>query len=150
VKWLASTVLPSGQIPYILDGSSSTTWPFDTASYVAEGVIASDLLAPLKTAGPHDTSTPWKTTVEWLVRSQNSDGSFGEKGSPDQQRSPRVVSMLQWSALKTGSAAAQNAIDKFKQFLADPPADFGLLDIANTSGFVALVIADLLQFGVTF
>ena len=96
-------------------------------------------------------SHTWERTVDFLVKNQNADGSWGVLGSQDQHRSPRVVSLLQWSAGRTGSVGAQKAVDQFKAFLcAGPPAQFGLLSIVNVSGFIGLVIADLLKYGVTF
>ena len=62
--YAASLVLPSGEIPYVLDGANCTRaecrsvatgavltprplgpgWPFDTISYVAEGVVSLSLI----------------------------------------------------------------------------------------------------------
>jgi hypothetical protein len=52
MAYLARVVLPTGEVPYILDGINCTTeqtalcsavggpWPYDTISYVTEGVAA--------------------------------------------------------------------------------------------------------------
>jgi hypothetical protein len=93
-----------GQIPYIIDDWNPgrrnarylwRRWPYDTSAYCGEGFIAAwtyiDAPRFRRTLGrrvrPH---------IEWLLRSQNADGSWAEKGSPDQLRSHGVVNLLLW------------------------------------------------------
>ena len=98
------TMAQPGQIPYIIDdwnpGRKNAhylwkRWPYDTSAYVGEGFIAAwtyiDDEAFRKSLGhrvrPH---------IEWLLRTQNDDGSWAAKGSGDQFRSHGVVNLLLW------------------------------------------------------
>ncbi len=93
-----------GQIPYIIEDTNPglkdrydlwKRWPYDTAAYVGEGFIAAwtyvddaqfrERLA--RRVRPH---------IEWLLRTQNADGSWAAKGSGDQHRSHGVVNVLVW------------------------------------------------------
>ena len=80
-------------------------WPLDTITYVTEGLVAADLLLPpsssaaAKGAGgvPKHIAERFYPTVDWLLRNQNADGSWGTSQQPaDRQRSPRVVTLLSW------------------------------------------------------
>ena len=96
--WLASQVSASGEVPYILDGNQTLgQWPFDTAAYVTEGVLATDFLGAAELDGEVTVdAAAWAKTAAWLVRLQNADGSWGSLGSPDSFRAPRVASLLGW------------------------------------------------------
>jgi hypothetical protein len=91
--------------------------------------------------------------VEWLLRTQNPDGSWGAPQSYDQQRSPGVVTMLVWHyrAAKPDPRIAR-AVRRYCQFLLTPANSraYGVKQLVRTSGFVGLAVADLLQPGVTF
>lgn len=61
-------------------------------TYSAESFIAVDLFLP-------DGATlvkPLSSTVDLLVKLQNSDGSWGVLNSGEGQRSPRALTLLQW------------------------------------------------------
>ena len=94
----------TGQIPYYIDDWNPgrknrewvwKRWPYDTSAYAGEGFIAAwtyiaddafrDSLA--RRVRPH---------IEWLLRTQNDDGSWAQKGSGDQLRSHGVVNLLLW------------------------------------------------------
>ncbi|MFW6164101.1 MAG: discoidin domain-containing protein [Planctomycetota bacterium] len=93
-----------GQIPYIIDDWNPgrrdqhylwERWPYDTSAYCGEGFIAAwtylDEPRFRRTLGrrlaPH---------IDWLLRTQNADGSWAAKGSGDQLRSHGVVNLLLW------------------------------------------------------
>ena len=93
-----------GQIPYYIDDSNPgrknrhwvwKRWPYDTSAYCGEGFIAAwtyiadpDFRKSLgRRVRPH---------IEWLLRTQNADGSWAQKGSADQLRSHGVVNLLLW------------------------------------------------------
>ena len=93
-----------GQIPYYIDDWNPgrknrewvwKRWPYDTSAYAGEGFIAAWTYigdgAFRKRLGqrvrPH---------IEWLLRTQNDDGSWAAKGSGDQLRSHGVVNLLLW------------------------------------------------------
>lgn len=152
VRWLAAHVLPSGVIPYILDGTTFpiAQWPLDTMSYVAEGVLAVDAFLPHMHAELAAAFTP---SVQWLVRTQNADGTWGTMQSSDQQRSPRVATLLSWYLRTVGpDAGVQAALSKFMSFLAVPANSktFGVKSLSITSGFVGIAVADFVQYGSTF
>ena len=92
--WTAGVVLPSGEIPYILDGKSDTkTWPLDTIAYVTEGIVGLDAYYPAARA---DLAKNFESTVKYLVATQLANGSWGKLRSADQQRSARVLTLLSW------------------------------------------------------
>ena len=94
MHWTAGVVLPSGEIPYILDGKTDTkTWPLDTIAYVTEGVVGVDTYHP---DARDELAKGFESTVHYLVSTQQADGSWGELRSADQQRSPRVLTLLSW------------------------------------------------------
>ena len=93
VDFAASLVLSNGEIPYVLDGANCSTagcfdvktganisgvgvaprggWPFDTISYVTEGVVAVALNMPSE---QHKLVQQWKPTVDFLMATQNAEG----------------------------------------------------------------------------
>jgi hypothetical protein len=104
LRWIFSTMREDGQIPYIIDDWNPNRrdqaqlweeWPYDTSAYVGEGVIGAwtylDEAAVRKEIeqgiAPH---------IEWLLRTQNPDGSWAKPGSGDQLRSHGVVNLLLW------------------------------------------------------
>ena len=107
--WLLDTMAPSGQIPYYIDDWNPDReekwcwqkWPYDTSTYAGEGFIAAwtyidDEIFRRRLAErvkPH---------IEWLLHTQNYDGSWGKRGEVartdllDLQRSHGVVNLLLW------------------------------------------------------
>ena len=159
VSWICNTVMPNGQIPYILDGTTApmTQWPLDTISYVTEGVIAFDMFLGKTHPSVHAANAKcFGRTADWLVETQNADGSWGTLGTSDQQRSPRVATLLSWYASLQADGGGNNkyaaAVQKYIAFLLDPAnsAKYGVKDVPNTSGFVGIAVADMLKFGVSF
>ena len=95
-----------------------------------------------------------KPIAQWLLRTQHSDGSWARTGSADQQRSPRVSSLLALLHVATRTQAAEDgavernklvdALVRYVNFLAEHGrGEYGLEDILNTSGFVGLALLDL-------
>ena len=160
MSWICGTVKANGQIPYILDGSTApmTQWPLDTISYVTEGVIAFDMyLGKGKNPAVHAAIAKcFGKTADWLVATQNADGSWGTEGSSDQQRSPRVATLLAWYAALQPDAASKAkyvaSAQKYAAFLLDPANSkkYGVKFVPNTSGFVGIAVADMISYGITF
>ncbi|NQT50616.1 discoidin domain-containing protein [bacterium] len=119
-----------GQIPYIIDDWNPgrknphylwKRWPYDTSAYAGEGFIAAwtylDDPAFRTSLGrrvrPH---------IDWLLRTQNDDGSWAEKGSGDQQRSHGVVNLLLWhyENIERDPRVA-NALRRYTTLLLDEP-----------------------------
>lgn len=102
--WLLDTMAPSGQIPYYIDDWNPgrkdqqhvwERWPYDTSAYAGEGFIAA--WTYIEDAAFHEElGERVAPHIEWLLRTQNDDGSWAKKGSGDQLRSHGVVNLLLW------------------------------------------------------
>ena len=98
----------------------------------------------------------FQPTADWLLRTQNADGSWGSAG-PDQLRSPRVTSLL--ALLHVDAVAAGRAPDprwahalrRYVGFVkARGKGAYGVEQETRVTGFVGLALVDLVQFGATF
>ena len=145
LRWIMSTMREDGIIPYVLAGHGSVLgkkddpkndynlwekWRYDTAAYVGEGIIAFDLYCD-----QHD----WKTEIrekikphiEFLLRSQNEDGTWAVPGSSDQKRSPGVVNFLIWYHQHVSQdSRIVDAVKKYNRFILSPKQgkEYGLLE----------------------
>ena len=164
VDYEASTILPSGEIPYLLDGANCTTascppslevggpWPYDTLTYATEGVAGVALHLP--SASTNATLVAqFARTVAFLVRTQKADGTWGS-GQLDVSRSPRVVTLLSWWLRAVGDAdpyGARPAVDKYMRMLREHGAAYGALGGNTiTTGMAGLAVADHLAFGASY
>jgi hypothetical protein len=145
----------NGTLPYIIDCQPPTwtEWPLDTATYVIEGVVAGWLHVPSLRAGIPKRFLP---TADWLLRTQNEDGSWGRPG-PDRQRSPRVTSLLALlhvAAVNDGKVPDPRwaaALSRYVDFLSESGrAAQAIAGELRESGFAGLALLDLIHFGVTF
>ena len=173
MQYDASVVLrdSTGEVPYILDGTNCTTldsttnqecqsvggpWPFDTISYVVEGLAAASLHLPKSMVNTTKWMEQWKPTVDFLLKEQNNEGFWGVLGSGDLMRSPRCLTLLSWwvKTVDTSSyrdTPVHDAIDKYLVYLmkkVDP--EYGLKLNTITTGMVGLAVSDALSFGSTF
>jgi len=102
--WVLKTMAPNGQIPYYIDDWNPgrkdqhyvwERWPYDTSAYAGEGFLAAwtyiDDEAFRRSLGERV-----KPHVNWLLTTQNADGSWAKNGSGDQLRSHGVVNFLLW------------------------------------------------------
>ena len=94
----------TGQIPYYIedwnkDGKDRQwvwkRWPYDTSAYAGEGFIAAWTYINDE-AFRERLGRRVKPHIEWLLRTQNGDGSWAARGSGDQLRSHGVVNLLLW------------------------------------------------------
>ncbi len=177
LRWIFSTMRQDGKIPYVLAGEGASPakagdpkndqelwqrWPYDTSAYVGEGLLSFALYAK----SPKQVSeleTDVRPHIEWLLRTQNADGTWAVKGSGDQKRSPGVVDLLIWyyTSVKRDPRIAE-AVRKFDAFLLVPgqARTFGLLsaDPDNTgagttnedvaTSLAGRAIADILRPGI--
>jgi hypothetical protein len=152
VAWLFRAREESGRFPYILDGKSTPEWPLDTITYAAEGFIA---------AYAHSADRPLRDliareaapTVAYVVRDQNADGSWGALRSDDQERSPGVVSLLNWyyhNVEPDPDVAA--AVRRYCEYLlVDANSEAcGVRILLVATGFVGLAVAEVIDPGITF
>jgi hypothetical protein len=154
IRWILAQQLPSGEFPYMIDGQDPRQqhWPLDTMSYVSEGLIAGYLYQEDPDLR-RDIAKALKTSVEWLLQTQNQNGSWGEMASKDQQRSPGCITLLAWY-YRTVEADPKIAasVQKYCQFLLDPvnQSAYEYKRLLTTTGFVGLALANLLKPNVTF
>jgi hypothetical protein len=91
--------------------------------------------------------------VRWLLKTQNDDGTWAEFDSPDQKRSPEVLSLLVWyfNEVKNDPGVLK-AIRKNCQYILDKAKaeKFGIKKSFPTSSFIGLAIAETLKPGITF
>ena len=110
LTWILGTMAEDGRIPYIFEGEGTDParkgdwrndyrlWeriPYDSSAYIGEGVVAFDL---------HCNQPEWQAEIrrkiephiEWLIRTQNCNGTWAIMDSHDQKRSPLIVSFLSW------------------------------------------------------
>ncbi len=134
-----------GNIPYILamDGSDWAKrgdpktdyklWKYSTyltSAYVGEGVLSFDLYCgqPAWRAWIRKAIRPH---IEFLLRTQNLDGTWSVPGDWDQKRSPGIVNFLIWyyEHVHSDPRLAQ-AVRKFDSFIlnAQKAKSFGLLN----------------------
>jgi hypothetical protein len=152
VRWIVSQRQPDGQLPYIIDGQPpSFSLPLCTMTYCGEGIIAAYTYLEdpdLRT----EIAQGVKPSMEWLLETQSPDGSWGRPQSTDQQRSPGVVMLMAWyyRAVDPDPRIAR-AVEKYCRFLLRPENSeaYGVKQLVRTSGFVGLVVADLIQPGAT-
>ena len=143
----------SGVIPYILHQPNGSLFPgqyvYQAITYSSESFISNALRFP---ASAEPMAGSLNTTVEWMIEQQNTDGTWGVLLSGDGERSPRVVSLLQWHYSIYPSAKTAAAIDRFVAYLLEPANSkaFGVRKGILQSGFVGLVFADLLEPWITF
>lgn len=114
IGWLLRSRNASGAIPYIITPPDPQPHEFQAISYSTESFIANDLFF---SAVVKDTLKSLNTTVDFLLRAQNADGSWGVLASGDGQRSPRAVSLLQWLGLPT-STSTTTSLDSISHAVA--------------------------------
>jgi hypothetical protein len=152
VQWLLNLVQSSGEIPYILDNQQKDYWPYTTMTYAMEGILGAYWRikdAQIK-ALIVEKAYP---CVRWLLKTQNDDGTWAEFNSPDQKRSPEVLSLLVWyfNEVKNDPGVLK-AIRKNCQYILDKAKaeKFGIKKSFPTSSFIGLAIAETLKPGITF
>lgn len=151
--WLANLVSTNGSMPYWL---GCEVFPVDVhlyqaISYTAEGVYSVDSQIPSSSSLHSELATAFGRTVKFLIQQQNEDGTWGDFKSGDQQRSPRAISLMQWySKAVTPLPGIQPAIQKWLDTTTTKFEQYGGKQLLIYSGFVGLVVADLIEFGVTF
>jgi hypothetical protein len=102
--WLLDTMVESGQIPYYIDDWNPDgkdeywvweRWPYDTSAYAGEGFLAAWIYVD-DPEFRERLGRRVKPHIEWVLRTQNDDGSWARKGSGDQLRSHGIINMLLW------------------------------------------------------
>jgi len=151
-NWLLSIQAPEGGIPYIIDGTSEIFWPLAVMTYCGEGFIGVHTLVDDQVSRER-IARGVKPSIEWLLKTQNADGTWGITRSDDQQRSPGVLSLLNWYYTKLDHAErVRTSAARYITFLLDPTntRTHGVKELVRTTGFVGLAIAEVLRPGITF
>ena len=153
-RWLVGIRKKDGEIRYILDGlpEDKWDWPLDTITYCTEAFVAAD--THLRDSGLRTLlRKELKSTVQWLLARQNPDGSWGKLRSADQQRSPRVVTLLTWYYRQVEpDAKVAESIRSYCHFLLNPENSqaYGAKELVRTTGFIGLAVAEIVTPGSTF
>ncbi|MBI5692818.1 MAG: hypothetical protein HZC55_22290 [Verrucomicrobia bacterium] len=179
-RWILSTMREDGVIPYNHPGGKSDLriqgnpkndhmlWvnsAYLNSAYVGEGLLSFDL---------HCGRSDWqqefrgkiKPHIDWVLRTQNPDGTWAPPGNWDQKRSPGIINFLLWYHRHVeADPRVPAATRKFADFLADPARarTFGLLSAGAVpdpkdqqavigydcvTGLTGRALADLLQPGI--
>ncbi len=161
IRWVLDTIRQDGVIPYILPGEYAdpnvkgdsenyfNLWDrlrYTNVTYVGEGIENFDLHCG-KPEWRAEVHHKFKPVIEFVLRTQNADGSWGDpkpvlrpetNRSPwnhrpysDRRRSAGAVNVLTWWYLHVNKdARILEAVRKFDRFINNPrnAADFGMLN----------------------
>ena len=102
----------------------------------------------------------FKSTVDYLLQTQESPGYWGKLGSGDLERSPRVLSLLSWWLNATTHPGyvdqpTSDAADLYVTYLVShgvsrPGDRYGVGMQTITSGMAGIAVAEWLSFGASF
>ena len=151
LNWVLGTMAEDGRIPYIFEGIGTDPakkgdykndyllweWkPYVSSAYIGEGVVSFD---------QHCGKPEWQAEirkkiaphVEWLIRTQNCDGTWAIMDSYDQKRSPLIVNFLSWyyRHVKKDERVVR-AIRKYDEYLLEPANAkfYGMLNMGARPG----------------
>ncbi len=176
-EWILSTMRADGVIPYNYPSGKSdlrikgdtkndyllwTNSAYGNSAYVGEGLLSFDLYCG-KRAWQKEVRARIKPHIDFLLRTQNPNGTWSVEGDWDQKRSPGIINFLIWyycHAEKDPRIVA--AVRKFAAFILVPENGkrFGLLNEGATcapkkltnydcvTGLTGRALADIIQPGV--
>ena len=150
-KWILSTMREDGMIPYNYPGGRSdlrikgdarndfmlwTNSAYVNSAYIGEGLLSFDLYCG-KPAWRKEIRQRIKPHIDWLLRTQNPDGTWSVQGNWDQKRSPGIINFLIWyydHVQKDPRIPA--AVRKFNAFILVPANGkaFGMLNEGAVPG----------------
>jgi hypothetical protein len=143
--WVLSTMREDGVIPYIYPGGKSdprkqgdpkndnmlwTNSLYLTSAYVGEGLLSFDLYCGQK-AWKKELREKIKPHIDYVLRTQNANGTWSWEGPWDQKRSPGIVNLLIWYYNHVEKdLRIPEALRKFNAFILVPEnaRAFGLLN----------------------
>lgn len=148
LEWVLGTMRADGAIPYVLAGQGAdlrqhddpkndyNLWQknvYQASSYVGEGIVAFDEHCGVR-AWRDEVRKQIRPQIEFVLRTQNADGTWAQADSNDQKRTPGIVDLLIWyydEVHKDPRVLA--AVRKFDRVLAVPAKakEFGLLSAGN-------------------
>lgn len=169
LRWIFTLTREDGRVPYVLAGEGGDLerkdeplvsrvlweqWPYNTAAYVGEGVIAFDRFIDDTTA-TREVRDAVRPLVEHVLDTQNDDGTWAQPLSEDQKRSPGVINLLAWYYRRVeADPRIPDAICRFATALTDPEMarSIGMwprgtemgVDTAIITGIAGRAMADML------
>jgi hypothetical protein len=151
VNWLLKVREADGEIPYMLDGKELDTWPLDTLTYCSESFLG--VYRFMNDSEKAEFAEDIRPTIDWILTNQNDDGTWGQLRSPDQQRSPGVVSLLNWYYVNIEQdQAVKKAVKKYFAYMLVPEnsKSYGIKELVRTTGFLGLAVSEILEPDSTF
>jgi len=152
-RWLLNTAIQEdGQIKEVWPRRLSIQgWNYAAISYCGEGLIWAHSHLDDE-ALKNEIEEKLSPVIQFLLKTQNEDGTWAVPGSPDQQRSPLATLILNWyyTNVKKDDAVAE-AIKRNYEYLLNPGSalKFGVNRLIRVTGFVGLVLAELISPGIT-
>ncbi len=176
-KWILSTMREDGVIPYVFPGGKSdlrvqgnprndymlwTNSAYLNSAYVGEGLLSFDLYCG-KRAWRKEVEASIRPHIEFLLRTQNPNGTWSVEGDWDQKRSPGIVNFLIWYYCHVDKdPRIITAVRKFESFILVPEnaKRFGMLNEGATcepkrltnydcvTGLTGRALADIIRPGV--
>jgi hypothetical protein len=144
-RWVLSTMRDDGVIPYNHPTGHSdlskkgdprndhmlwTNSLYLTSAYVGEGLLSFDLYCG-KRAWQQEVRAKIKPHIDYVLKTQNPDGTWAAPGPWDQKRSPGIINLLTWYyRYVEKDRRIPAAIGRFEAFLLVPQnaRNFGLLN----------------------
>ena len=108
IKWLLDSREANGVIPYIITPPHSGL-VYQPITYSCESFVSNALRFPDSAVA---MANRLNSTVAYMLKEQNPDGTWGVLLSGDGERSPRVVTLLQWHNSIFPAAEKVAAIEK--------------------------------------
>jgi hypothetical protein len=105
--------------------------PYLTSAYVGEGLLSFDLYCQ-NPKWRKEFRDRIKPHIDYILRTQNADGTWAAEGPWDQKRSPGIINLLVWYYTNVAKdARITAAIQKFQSFILAPEngRKFGLLNV---------------------
>lgn len=119
LEYTLSQIRPDGSLAG-LEWGEQTEGPFLIAAYVQEGWMAADAYLQDK-AALERLRRELPAHVDWLVRSQRTDGTWDSGADGEFARTPPIVSFLVWYQQRCSShAGARAAVERAAVSLTDP------------------------------
>ncbi|MDO8544363.1 MAG: hypothetical protein Q7S40_28310 [Opitutaceae bacterium] len=179
-KWILSTMRKDGVIPYNHPGGKSDLrikgnpkndfmlWensPYLNSAYVGEGLLSFDLYCG-RSDWQQELRAKVKPHIDFVLKTQNADGTWAPPSNWDQKRSPGIINFLIWYYQHVEpDPRIPRATRKFEAFILNPEngRKFGMVNVGATpdpkdrsavnaydcvTGLTGRALADIIQPGV--
>ena len=177
LHWVFSTMRDDGVIPYNYPSGKANlskkgdpqndrmVWQnslYLTSAYVGEGLLSFDLYSK-QPKWNHEFRLKIKPHIDYVLRTQNANGTWAPDGNWDQKRSPGIVNLLTWYYEHVEKdPRIVEAVRRFQRFIVVPengkafgmendgavPAPSDRIAYDCVTGLTGRALADILQPGV--